>query len=189
MTDAADLPFSLDTDAERRLALDPDWIAGIEWGMPRRGHPEGRVALHIAQVLGNLERLGLSPADAARLRLAAIAHDSFKHLVDRESPRTPPNEHGHIAAAHLAAVTGDARLLDLVALHDDGYRAWRASLAGRHDQAAERLAAVAAAMGPELPLYLAFAWADGATGDKDQAPIYWLAEQFSLPLPLPRARA
>ena len=42
------LPFELETALERRIAAEPEWREGVEWGQPRPGHPEGAVKHHVA---------------------------------------------------------------------------------------------------------------------------------------------
>jgi hypothetical protein len=56
------LPFELETALERRIAEQPRWRSGVEWGRARPGHPEGTVKLHVAAILANVDRLfGHSP--------------------------------------------------------------------------------------------------------------------------------
>src|SRR4051812_30729435 len=64
-----------ETPLEGALLADPRLRAGLEWGAPRPGHPEGRVADHVAAILA-----GIAPDDPRRndLRLLALVHDSFK---------------------------------------------------------------------------------------------------------------
>jgi hypothetical protein len=174
-----DLPFNLETPLERRIAGDPAWLAGVEWGAPRRGHPEGAVKWHVAEVLANVDRLDLSPADRTRLRLAALVHDSFKRDVDRSAPRVAPNEHGFLAARWLASHVSDDRLLALVELHDEGYRAWRAHQAGRDEQALGRIAQIVGRMGDEIGLFVAFYWADNRSGDKAPDQLDWFVARLA----------
>jgi hypothetical protein len=86
------LPFELETALERRMAADPDWRAGIAWGQPRPGHPGGAVALHVRDVLVQLDRLGLPSGDRERHRLVALVHESFKHRVGPPRSLGPPPE-------------------------------------------------------------------------------------------------
>jgi hypothetical protein len=39
--------LALETETERRITADPEWQAGVRWGKPRPGHPEGTVRAHI----------------------------------------------------------------------------------------------------------------------------------------------
>ena len=70
--------FHAETALERRLIRDSELSSGLRFGCPRFGHPEGRVGLHVADILG---RIGPDEADRARLRLIALVHDSFKYRV------------------------------------------------------------------------------------------------------------
>ncbi len=182
------LPFDLEEDLERRIAADPDWQAGVLWGAPRSGHPEGAVKWHVAEVLANLDRLDLDTEDRRRLRVAALVHDTWKQAVDRSRDRVPPNEHGFIAAQWLALHVDDPPLVSLVELHDEGFRAWRAHEAGRDDQAWSRIGEVARRMGADLPLFVAFYWADNRTGVKTAAQVGWFVDRlrdlgFSVAMP------
>ncbi len=187
------LPFDLDDDLERRIAADPDWQAGVEWGAPRSGHPEGAVKWHIAEVLANLDRLDLDPAGRRRLRIAALVHDTWKRAVDRAKDRVPPNEHGSLAARWLEHRVDDPTLATLVELHDEGFRAWRAHEAGRDDQAWSRITNIARRMGDDLALFVAFYWADNRTGAKSPHQVGWLIDRlrdygFEVSLPATRLR-
>jgi hypothetical protein len=174
-----DLPFALETDLERRLAADPRWRLGVEWGVPRRGHPEGAVKLHIGEVLANLDLLDLVEDQRTRLRIAALAHDAFKREVRWWRPRVPPNEHGFIAARWLRGFVGDERLLALVELHDEGFRAWKAGEAGRGDEAASRVAEVVRRLGDDMALFVDFYWADNRSGDKRPGQVEWFIDRLA----------
>jgi hypothetical protein len=113
-----------ETALERRIVDDPEWQAGAAWGMPRPGHPEGSVAAHIEELLANIDDQALGALDRERLRFVALVHDTFKHRVDRDQPRTGDNHHAAIARRFAARYTRDAELLELVELHDEAYNAW-----------------------------------------------------------------
>ena len=46
--------FTPETDLERALSSDPVLEEGLAWGEPRRGHPEGSVGAHVADLLATL---------------------------------------------------------------------------------------------------------------------------------------
>ena len=50
-----------ETDLERRLLAQPDFQRGLHWGLPRFGHPEGKILYHIREVLDNVDKLKVSP--------------------------------------------------------------------------------------------------------------------------------
>ena len=168
-----ELPFRLETDVERAIAADPEWQRGIEWGSPRRGHPEGAVKAHIGHVLENVEREATSPEERRRLRLAALVHDTFKFKAPEGSASVgSPGHHGSLAAEFLARVVDDPEVVEVVRWHDEGFAAW---LGLRRDRrrAEERVRALAVRLGPALPLFLRFFRADNATARKSPASVEW----------------
>lgn len=163
-----------ETTLERRIVSDHRWIAGASWGMPRPGHPEGEVRLHILEVLAGLERQMLDQDARAKLRLVALVHDTFKNEVDRRLPRSGENHHAVIARRFCEGFIDDLDVLEITELHDEAYNSWAegnrqgdwAKAEARADQLIERL-------GSRLPLYLAFYRADNAAGDKRAEPLAW----------------
>lgn len=123
-------------------------------------------------------KLDLDPDSRRRLRVAALVHDTWKQAVDRSIDRVPPNEHGWLAARWLERIVDDERLVSLVELHDEGYRAWRAHQAGRGDQATARISEVARRLGADLTLFVAFYWADNRTGTKTPEQVSWFAQRL-----------
>ena len=171
-----ELPFELETDVERAIAADESWREGVEWGLPRRGHPEGAVKHHVADVLANVEREATSPEERRRLRLAALVHDAFKYRAPEGSARVgSPGHHGSLAAEFLARFVDDDELVEVVRWHDEAFAAW---LASRRSPAggAERARALAARLGGALPLYLRFFRADNATEGKSPASVRWFEQ-------------
>ena len=165
-----------ETDLERAICADPAWRAGIAWGEPRSGHPEGTVIAHTADVLANVDRVALDPADRARLRLAAIVHDAFKADVDRSLPKTGENHHAMRARRFAERYLDDADLLDVIELHDDAYLAWRQGSRDGDWPAAERRArALLERLGDRYGLYERFYRADNETGGKTDEHRLWLA--------------
>jgi HD domain len=169
-----ELPFTLETEVERRIAADPEWQEGVEWGTPRRGHPEGAVKQHVADVLANVEREASSQEERRRLRLAALVHDSFKYKAPEGSaPVGSPGHHGTLAAEFLARFVDDSELLELVRWHDEAFAAALAYRRGRKQRAEQRVRALVERLGPALPLYTRFFRADNATGDKTPKSVEW----------------
>jgi hypothetical protein len=149
------------------------------------------VKVHVAEVLSNLDRLGLAPEPRARLRIAALAHDAFKREVRWWWRRQPPNEHGWIAARWLAGYVDDRLLLALVELHDSAFRAWQGHRAGHAVQARGRIDEVVRRLGGGIGLFVAFYWADNRSGDKEPGQVDWFVAQLAargidVAMPLPR---
>ena len=115
-----------ENDLERTLLADPEFQAGLMWGEPRYGHPEGKVALHVEEVLDNIDRIsGLSNEQRTRLRLIAYAHDTFKYREDRSRPRDWSKHHAMLARRFMEKYTADTIVLDVIECHDDAYYAWQ----------------------------------------------------------------
>ena len=171
------LPFPLINDTERQIAADPEWQAGLRYGVPRPGHPEGAVLWHVRDVLDNVERLYGDSPWRERLRLIALVHDAFKYRVDPQRPRRGDNHHAtharRFAERHISAPA----VLDVIELHDEAYNAWQC---GHRDsdwqRAEERAAALLDRLGDTLELYLAFYRCDNATGDKSKEPFLWFLD-------------
>ncbi len=168
------LPFELETDLERRIAAEPEWREGVEWGEARRGHPEGAVKHHIADVLANVDREEISAEDRRRLRLAALVHDTFKFRAPEASARVgSAGHHGSHAARFLARFVDDDELLEVVRWHDEAFAAWLSSKRGDRRRAEDRARALVERLGPALPLYLRFFAADNATEGKSAQSFEW----------------
>ena len=172
---ADELPFELETELERRIATEPEWRQGIEWGHARRGHPEGAVKHHVADVLANVEREATSPEERRRLRLAALVHDAFKNRAAEGSARVgSEGHHGSLAARFLARFVDDDDLLTVVRWHDEAFAAWLGEVKrGDARRAEARASALVDRLGPALPLYLRFFRADNATEGKSPQAVEW----------------
>jgi hypothetical protein len=163
-----------ETPLEQRIVQDPDWQEGAAWGRARPGHPEGRVAEHIREVLANVDGLG---TDRRRLRLIALIHDTFKHQVDRSRPRTGDNDHARIARRFAERYVDEPGVLAVVEHHDDAYRAWRrARRTGDWERAERDARALIERLGEDLALFRAFYACDNATGDKAAEPREWFEQ-------------
>ena len=169
------LPFELETDVERRIAAEPEWRAGIEWGVARPGHPEGAVKHHVADVLANIEREATSPEERRRLRLAALVHDTFKYLAAEGSARVgSEGHHGSHAARFLERFVDDDELVTVVRWHDEAFAAWLGLVKrGDRREAERRARTLVEQLGPALPLYLRFFRADNATAGKSPKSVAW----------------
>jgi len=167
-----------ETALEAKLVCDPDWIEGAVWGEPRSGHPEGAVAAHIAEVLANIDGLAVDREDRERLRLVALIHDTFKHRVDRDRPRTGGNHHAVKARRFAERHLDDRELLDVIELHDGAYNAWvKGRHGGKWDAAEARAARLIERLGLSIDFYLRFYRADNATGSKAHAPLVWFEQR------------
>ena len=173
------LPFQLESKLEHLISEHPDWLEGVEYGRPRRGHPEGAVKSHIADVLLNVDRFFIDSPDRGTLRLISLIHDTFKYRVDADQPRFGENHHAMIARRFAESFIGDTAVLDVIELHDEAYNAWQCgNRDGRWDQASRRALALLDRLGCNLALYLAFYRCDNATAGKEQNCYEWF-KQFA----------
>jgi hypothetical protein len=170
-----DLPFDTENDTERRIVTDDKWRRGAAWGVPRPGHPEGAVVHHVAEVLANVDRYRASDDERPWMRLIALTHDSFKHLVDRSKPRVGENHHGMIARRFTERYSDDHEVLEIIELHDEAFNAYAmgARNAGRWGEAEQRANRLVERLGAALPMYRRFYRCDNETGSKSPESLAW----------------
>src|SRR5215211_6814050 len=116
----------------RQIISDPRYIKNIEHGVPRAGHPEGKVKVHIADLEQNLEKLAprISDAQHWKLKFLIHVHDTFKADSIPDSPILSPNSHASLARKFAAEFTEDTDLLNMVQFHDVNFALWRQYEAG-----------------------------------------------------------
>jgi hypothetical protein len=165
-----------ETLLERQLLRDPRLQAGLDWGAPRFGHPEGRVGEHVAAMLAAI------PSDdplRGDLRFLALTHDSFKAEVNPNARWSRDNDHAMRARRFAEGYTSDERLLTTLELHDEPYWIWRT--ADAPEQALrpllERLPA------PEL--FARFVELDAANEGKDLTFLWWFRRELAIAGRLP----
>ncbi len=164
-----------ESDLEQKLLALPEFRKGLLWGEPRFGHPEGTVALHVREVLDNIEAIpGLGMEDRIRLRIIALAHDTFKHAESRTRPRDWTKHHGLLARRFMESYTSDSVVLDVIETHDDAYYKWMAQR--RRPSPHSQLDSLLSRVGHCLQLYYLFFKCDTQTGDKTQAPMRWFEQ-------------
>ncbi|MEM1122655.1 MAG: hypothetical protein AAGJ18_19585 [Bacteroidota bacterium] len=163
-----------ETDLEARIITDPEFQAGLFWGKPRYGHPEGQIINHIPEVLANVDKLDISSEMRRKLRLITYVHDTFKYIEDKGSPRDWSKHHGVYARKFLEKYVSDPYLLTITEMHDEAYYCWRLfALYNRPAKGQERLDNLLQKVGKELQLFYLFFKCDTQTGDKIQKPVRW----------------
>ena len=169
--------FTAETDLERALIEDPVLQEGLAWGKPRRGHPEGSVGAHVADLLATIDRWGETGKRREELRLLALVHDSLKNRVQNWRPKTGENHHAMRARRFAERYVDDERLLATIEQHDRPYDLWRKSAAAatststRSTEMLDRI--------PDLDLFLRFVELDGSTEGKNHEPIRWLKAELA----------
>lgn len=165
-----------ETTIEKALLSVPAFLEGLFWGKPRYGHPEGKVLLHIREVLDNIDKIPLDASTRQQLRLIAFVHDTFKYAEDKQrgSKRDWSKHHSILARTFLEEFTDDQSVLDVVELHDEAYYCWRLKmLYNRAEEGNLRLEKFKERIGDNMQLYYLFFKCDTKTGDKTQSPLYW----------------
>jgi hypothetical protein len=167
----------------RRIIEDPRYLENLDWGRPRKGHPEGSIRAHIEDLERNLAsmRAGLSDEDYWKLKILIHVHDVFKPDARDGVPILDPRSHASLARAFLSEFCHDEDLLTMVQLHDEPYALWLA-YERRGDLNERRLAHLVNAI-KDWDLFLAFQEIDGNTAGKSPAPREWFFELIAARLP------
>jgi hypothetical protein len=169
--------FVPETDLERALARDPVMLEGWAWGAPRRGHPEGSVGRHVADLLETIERWGEAGRRREELRFLSLVHDSLKYAVSPWLLHIGENHHAMRARRFTERYTTDERLLATIELHDRPFQLWRGKrvLPGISRRRGVDLLVRRV---PDLDLFVRFVELDGSTEGKNPEPIRWLEEEL-----------
>jgi hypothetical protein len=155
------------------ITSDPRYLANLDWGEPRPGHPEGTVRAHIAELERNLQRLRrkLTDDEYWKLRLIIHTHDSFKAESQQGVAIADPRSHASLACAFLATHCDDADLLVMVQCHDEPFALYR-QFEGEGEYSQDRFNTLLQAI-RDWNLFLAFNIVDGCTVGKAREPLQW----------------
>jgi hypothetical protein len=166
-----------ETDLEASFLEDAEFCRGLQWGVPRFGHPEGSIVAHIVEVNANIDRLPVDVETRRLLRIICWVHDTFKHIEDKGTPRDWTKHHAVYARNFLARYLEDPLLLNLVEMHDDAYYAWRLGhLHHKLGEGEERIRVIRERVGSYWQLFYLFFKCDTCTGDKNPAPLIWFED-------------
>lgn len=163
-----------------QIIADPRYQEGITYGKPRKGHEEGSVKNHIAELRETLYEIRelLSEEEFAKLSILIHVHDTFKlegkRLSDHQVSLRDPRSHASLARKFLSEFTTDESILAIAQWHDEGHGLWKQVEAKgkfsriRLDEALQNI--------PDLELYLLFTVIDGWTESKlkDRSPKWFL---------------
>ena len=178
LPDAADLVpgFVPENDLERVVTEDPELLAGLAWGEPRDGHPEGSVGAHVGDLLGTIDSKDYPAEARSLLRFVAIVHDGFKYRVHEWLPKTGANHHAARARRFAEGFTDDERILATIEHHDRPYALWRKMRRKGHldERGFEKMMRSV----PDAQLFLWFIELDGSTEGKKPEPIEWFREEL-----------
>jgi hypothetical protein len=159
------------------ILADPRYQRNLDWGEPRRGHPEGTVRAHIAELERNLQALKqrVSETDFWKLKVLIHTHNSFKRDARPGAPIASPKSHASLARAFLAEFCDDPDLLAIVQYHDEPYalyRQWKSKGAFEPARLEELINAI-----EDWNLFLVFSIIDGCTEGKSREPVRWFFVQ------------
>ena len=160
-----------------RIISDPRYIKNIEYGIPRSGHPEGKVKYHIADLEKNLEKLApqISQEQYWKLKFLIHVHDTFKADAIPDSPILSPNSHASLARKFATEFTDDTDLLSMVQFHDVNFVLWlQFEVRGSYDQ--ERFRSLLDTI-QDWDLFLLFLIIDGSTQGKDPEKLRWFLRE------------
>ncbi len=167
-----------ESDLEVDLLTREEFITGLIWGMPRYGHPEGKVAYHIMEVFQNIDYLNISDEDRKVQRLIALVHDTFKYKEDRSTPRDWSKHHGVLARKYIEKDLVAPYICNIIELHDDAFYAWRAEVIEKNlEESERRLLRIEELLTGYLDKYLYFYMCDTLTGDKLRTPVKWVYDK------------
>ena len=163
-----------ETPLEETILRQEDFRMGLMWGEPRYGHPEGKVVLHVREVLDNVDQLPIDEETRSKLRLVTLIHDTFKHREKKGFPRDWSQHHSILALKFAQQFISDPLVLDTIELHDEAYYVWRGiHLYRQPEKAQKRLNNLLARMKGNMQFYYLFFKSDTCTGDKTLAPLKW----------------
>ena len=174
--DALIAGFRPETTLERKLVGDPELRAGLAWGTPRPGHPEGAVGAHVADLIRRIDAGTEIGERRQQLRVAALVHDSFKYAVDAAKPKRGENHHAMRARRFAERLFRDEAVLSTIELHDRPYAIWRRLRRKGHlDEPAflDMMARI-----PDPDLFLRFVELDGSTEGKREEPLVWFRREL-----------
>lgn len=173
----ASLPSRLSTDLLQetltRIRLDSRYAENLPYGKVRKGHPEGSVENHIAEVEQNVSEicalsrsLGTEIPQELIIELLIVTHvhDTFKGQSKKQARIEDPESHASLARAFLSEFSADDRLLSCVQYHDVPYSMYR-NFKKFGDVNHERLSSLIGNV-KDLHLFTLFQIADNTTKGK-----------------------
>lgn len=162
-----------DSELLARIKTDERYQANLDWGQPRRGHPEGTVRAHIRELEDNLDRLRsrLLATEIEQLQVLIHVHDTFKADAESGTPILHPRSHASLARSFLAEFTDNPVLLAIVQYHDEPFALWRQFVQRGHCSC-ERFQNLLTTIG-DWHLFGAFLLIDGCTPGKGSETLAW----------------
>lgn len=169
-----------ETILERSIVSNKDFVAGLMWGKPRKGHPEGEVIYHVGHVLKNVNKYSNSE-NRYKLRLISLIHDTFKYKVNRTIPKSKENNHAYFAHKFAEKYIDDKDVLQVILLHDEAFNSWsEGNNTGDWISANHRAEYLIEMLSTNIILYLLFYQCDNETGNKNADCFSWFSHLVRL---------
>ena len=162
-----------DSELLASIKADERYQRNLDWGKPRRGHPEGSIRAHIEELEANLKCLAsqFSEDQITKLQILIHTHDTFKPNAREGNSIRHPESHASLARSFLAEFCDDQDLLNMVQFHDEPYALWKRHVSGRHNHSG-RFSHLLETI-EDWDLFNAFLIIDGYTDGKSRAPLRW----------------
>jgi hypothetical protein len=157
-----------------QIQQDPLYRQNIGWGKPRRGHPEGTIGAHIAELEENLLRLQpkLTASESDLLRLMIHVHDTLKPDAKDGVAIMDPFSHASLAREFLARYCDEDDVLQMIQYHDEPYALYlQFKKRGEHDH--ERWERLLDRI-RSWDIFVAFLIIDNCTRGKNRDPLEWV---------------
>ena len=174
----------IDKQIIEKVKADPRYIANVQHGKPRSGHPEGTVAAHIIELNENLETLYLNYPDNEnplteeeywKLRFLIETHDTFKADAIPNSPILDPKSHASLAKKFASEYISHGDILNMIQFHDESFALWKQwSKTGFYNKSRfDKLVHTI----KDWRLFLLFIIVDGCTKGKGNTVSKWFIQQ------------
>ena len=105
--------FTPENDLERAITAELELLAGLAWGKPRKGHPEGTVGAHVADLLATIDGQGAAPHER---REGAAPHQWHEGPELGASGTSGEGRAGELGQGGAADQRAQLRLITLI--HD-----------------------------------------------------------------------
>jgi hypothetical protein len=165
------LPFELETQLERDIVADPEWLGGIERGRLHPLHPGGKGPGRVQDVLNNIDHFFGCDDDRALLRLIAL-------VCGLNTSQQPQGDRARkLAGRHRI----EPDVLEVAELYSAAYEVSSLMSRGGNPQAAERCALeLIERLGSNLGLFMKFFRCVSQAGSKCNFHYLWLRSVIRL---------
>lgn len=160
---ASKLPFELETQLERDIVADSEWLEGIEQGRLESGHPGSQRLCHVRDALNNIDHFFGCDDERAPLRLITL-------VWGLNTSKQPLGARARMLAERCRIEPG---VVEVIELYGAAYEVSSLMSRGGNPEAAERCAlGLIERLGSNLGLLMKFFrcvnWTDGKCNFQNQ---------------------